>query len=440
MERFDGKTLIFLDGAAVAIPAVERAKELGIRTIVVNYYDELRSPAKTHADIAIKADFLDIDGLVGICKEYHVDGMFQGWTDSHLPVYAELCERMGWPCYGTKEQFEICTNKELFKQTCIRYGVPVAREYKVQFDGEHLTGTDHVEFPVVVKPTDSSGSRGVRVCRSEKELEDGFKKAWKISPSHSVTVEDYLVGQHVNIYYTFSNGNAYLSAMCDRYVDYHNVTGAPMPVCLIHPSQYLSDFERTVDPKIRAMFRGMGMQNGIAFVQGFRCDNGLFAVYEMGYRPNGGATYSLIDACSGYNQLNMLIRFALTGDMGEESALKNQSPHFDKMAINYVISTPDVEIKRNGVHGLNEVRALPEVVDVVQKEFGGNKPSGTRPHDIAFILIVVESLEQLDSVLKRIGSYISVEGKRGEKLRIATFDPLTKEVAGSGISYAPNLE
>lgn len=431
MERFDGKTLIFLDGSAVAIPAVERAKELGIKTVVANYYDELRSPAKTHADIAIKIDFTDLDGLVRICKEYKVDGMFQGWTDSHLPVYADLCERMGWPCYGTKEQFEVCANKDLFKQTCIRYGVPVAKEYDLHFNGEHLVGIENAMLPVIVKPTDSSGSRGVYVCRTTEELEENYRKAWDISPSHSVAVEDYLVGQHVNIYYTLSKGNIYLSAMCDRYVDYHDRIGAPMPVCLIHPSQYLAEFEEKVDPKLKDMFHGMGMKNGIAFVQGFHCDNGSFAIYEMGYRPNGGATYSLISACSGYNQLDMLIRFALTGDMGEEERLKVQTPHFKKIAVNYVISTPNKAIMRNGIHGLETVRELPEVVDVVQKEYGGNKPSGTRPHDIAFVLLIVETLEQLTPVLDKIKNLISIEGKDGSSLPIASFDGDTLKVKGS---------
>ena len=431
MERFDGKTLIFLDGSAVAIPAVERAKELGIKTIVANYYDELRSPAKAHADVALKADFTDLDGLVSICHEYGVDGMFQGWTDSHLPVYADLCEQMGWPCYGTKQQFEICADKALFKQTCIKYGVPVAKEYDLQFDGDCLLGTESVQLPVIVKPTDSSGSRGVFVCRTEKELLENYKKSWDISPSHSVAVEDYLVGQHVNIYYTLSDGNIYLSAMCDRYVDYHDRIGAPMPVCLIHPSQYLSEFEEKVDEKLKDMFRGIGMKNGIAFVQGFHCDNGNYAIYEMGYRPNGGATYSLIDACSGYNQLDMLIRFALTGKMGEADKLKKQTPHFRKIAVDYVISTPNVAIKRGGVCGLDMVRKLPEVVDVVQKEYGGNKPTGTRPHDIAFVLLTVDTMDELTPVLSKIKDLISIEAEDGSNLQIAAFDATTLKVKGS---------
>ena len=173
------------------------------------------------------------------------------------------------------------------------------------------------------------------------------------------------------------------------------------------------------------------MKNGIAFVQGFHCDNGSFAIYEMGYRPNGGATYSLIGACSGYNQLDMLIRFALTGDMGEEEKLKAQTPHFKQIAVNYVISTPNKAIKRNGIYGLEAVRELPEVVDVVQKEYGGNKPSGTRPHDIAFVLLTVETLEQLTPVLNKIKNLIYIEDEDGRSLPIASFNGLTLKVTGS---------
>lgn len=430
MERFDGKTLLFLDGSAIAVPAVLRAKELGIKTIVANYYSEERSPAKKYADIALEVDFTNIEALLNICSEYKIDGMFQGWTDSHLPVYAELCKNMGWFCYGTKEQFEICANKDLFKKTCIKYNVPVAKDYILSYNNGILNGIDEVKFPVIVKPTDSSGSRGVYVCRNLDDLEKNYKKAWDISPSHSVAVEDYLVGQHVNIYYTISNGEIYLSAMADRYVDYHNRIGAPMPVCLIHPSDYLSDFEKNVNPSICNMFRGIGMKNGIAFVQGFRCNDGGFAIYEMGYRPNGGATYSLINACLGYNQLDMLIRFALTGDMGDEEKLKKQTPHYDRIAVNYVISTKNEAIKVGGVSGLDRISELPEVVDVVQKEYGGNTVSGERPHDVAFVLLVVDNLEQLDRVLKTIGECITIESVSGEVLPISKYDPLNKNVIG----------
>ena len=106
-----GKKLIFLGGSGLDACAIRRAKELGVTTIVANRFDEDRSPAKRIADEAWKVDFSDIDGMVEKIRENHVDGIFIGWTDSHLPHYVKICEKAGLPCCGTEEQFDILREK-----------------------------------------------------------------------------------------------------------------------------------------------------------------------------------------------------------------------------------------------------------------------------------------------------------------------------------------
>ena len=118
-EHLRGKTLLIMDRTALAACAVLRAKELGIKTIVANFYKFEDSPSKQVADITIDIDISDIDAMVRLVKEYHVDGIFVGWTDSHLPFYAQICEKAGLPCCGTLEQFGILSNdKTKFKALC----------------------------------------------------------------------------------------------------------------------------------------------------------------------------------------------------------------------------------------------------------------------------------------------------------------------------------
>ena len=89
-----------------------------------------------------------------------------------------------------------------------------------------------------------------------------------------------------------------------------------------------------------------------------------------------------------------------------------------------------MQISSGGVRGLDSVRILPEVVDLVQKEYGGNQSSGTRPHDIAFVLFVVDSDEQLNAVIEKIKSLITVESVDEGYLPIASFDAVNKVVRG----------
>ena len=169
-RRFEGKTLLFLDGSSLAACAVIRAKEMGIKTIVANYYPPEKSPAKKICDEVWDVNFSDIDLMVKKIKENHVDGIFIGWTDSHLPFYTEICARACLPCCGTKEQFEILSNDKVkFKKKCMEYGVPTPELYEVtpEFRREDM---GKIKYPVMVKPADGSGGRGIMRCDNEEQL------------------------------------------------------------------------------------------------------------------------------------------------------------------------------------------------------------------------------------------------------------------------------
>ena len=82
---FSGKKLVFLDGSGLACNAVKRAQELGIWTIVANYYDAERSPAKAIADESWDVNFSDVDLMVEMIRRNHVDGIL---LDGRIPIYS----------------------------------------------------------------------------------------------------------------------------------------------------------------------------------------------------------------------------------------------------------------------------------------------------------------------------------------------------------------
>lgn len=423
MENLAGKRLLLLGGIAHTVDIVRVAQEMGVLVYVTDYYET--SPAKSIADKSFMVSTTDIDALVQLCREERIDGVITGFIDSMLPYCAELCNRMGFPFWGTQEQIDICVNKDKFKATCRRYGVPVASEYALEHDDVQLIDSEslkHVVYPVIVKPVDNSGSRGVYVCYNENELRENFAKALSFSKSKHVLTEQYLTGQHVNMYYTLSAGNIYLSAMADRYVDYLDHSSAPLPVCLVHPSRYLDKYMEETDQKVRTMFRELGMRDGVAFVQGFRCNDGNFKIYEMGYRLNGGGTYSLIDACSYYHQIKMLVRFSLTGKMGEDTMLKNASPKYDRLAVNYVLSVSDGQISR--IEGLDKVREMDCVCNVVQVKFPGTsiQGQGGSAQVIAYVLLVVDDKTALEKTVSSIASQVKIFDQNNTILPLIPFD------------------
>lgn len=423
MSDLKGKRLLLLGGIAHAMEIVKAAQEMGVLVYVTDYYET--SPAKTIADKALQVSTTDVDALEQLCRDEKIDGIITGFIDSMLPYCEKACSRMGFPFWGNQQQIDICINKNLFKDACRQYGVPIAREYHLEHDGVQLVPTEAlaaVQYPVIVKPVDNSGSRGVYVCHGEEELLKNAAKALGYSKSKQILVEQYITGQHVNMYYTLCNGEIYLSAMADRYVDYLDGNSAPLPVCLVHPSRYLGDYLQQTDEKIRQMFRGLGMRDGVAFVQGFRCDDGSFMIYEMGYRLNGGGTYSLIQACAGYDQLKMLIRFSLTGSMGDDTMLKAANPAFDRLAVNYVLSVSGGGIRE--IQGLDAVRAMDCVCNVIQVKFPGDsiQGQGGSAQVIAYALLVVDDKDALRKALDEITMHVHVTGSDGQKMELIPFD------------------
>ena len=106
MINLRGKRLLILGGMRFSCEIVKTARGMGIYTLVADYNKIEDSPAKQIADEAVDLSVIDVDAVVSYIKSHNIDGVFVGFNDMLLPYYAEICEKSGLPCYGTKEQFE----------------------------------------------------------------------------------------------------------------------------------------------------------------------------------------------------------------------------------------------------------------------------------------------------------------------------------------------
>lgn len=172
MKPFEGKRLLILGGVTHTINIVTEAQKLGAYVIVTDYLVD--SPAKRYADKSYMISTTDIDAVVNLCQEERIDGILTQYVDMLLPYYANICKKANLPCYGDEYLFRMAIDKTEFKKTCKKYGVPVTCEYEIDDNFENI---NKIDFPVVVKPVDSSGSRGFSICNNSDELITGYKKA-----------------------------------------------------------------------------------------------------------------------------------------------------------------------------------------------------------------------------------------------------------------------
>lgn len=405
-----GKRLLILGGMRLSCEIVKKAQELGIITIVADYNKVEDSPGKQIADEAVDLSVTDVDAVVSFIKGNRIDGVFVGFNDMLLPFYAEICQRAGLPCYGTKELFELLIAKDQYKSLCRRFGVPTIPEYDYS--------DDDIQYPVLVKPVDNSGSRGITICHNKKELELAVKTGKSASKVGKVLIERYMNGREVTVFWTFQNGEYYLSALGNRHVKQNQGDDViPLPVGYTFPSVFLPKYRAEVEDNCKQMFRYLGIKDGMMFMQ-CKVEDGTCYLYDLGFRPTGSLEYKLLNRICGYNPLEMMIRFALTGKMGEESIAEKAVPEFKTPAFNVSCLCAPGTIKE--ITGIDKVMKMPEVEDVVLAHTAGETIAehtrGLLSQIAIRVLGVVPSKNDLLSVMTRIEDIINIIGIDGEPL------------------------
>lgn len=309
MEDLKGKKLLVLAGADVHVKVVKAAKELGVYTIVTDYLAFEDSPAKQIADEYWNLSITDVDAIVDKCKEESVDGVLAFCIDPAQMPYQQICEKLNKPCYGTKEQFEILTDKRLFKDYCVSCGVGIIPEY-TEDDIEH----GNVKYPVLVKPTISRGSRGQTICYSKDEVKEAIMIARNESKDGGVLIERFMQGvQDMAFAYMVVGGEPYLVKIGDRYL------GAPednldrQQMATVVPSMHTKDYLVNSDPRVKAMIKKLGITFGAVFLQGFYEDGQEF-MYDPGLRFPGSDFDLVLKQATGFDSMKAFVRFALTGD------------------------------------------------------------------------------------------------------------------------------
>lgn len=419
MYNLDGKTLLVMDNTALGASAVIRAKELGVKTLVANFYPFDKSASKQVADEHVEINISDIDAMVQLIHDRHIDGVFVGWTDSHLPFYADICEKAGLPCCATKEQFGILSNdKHKFKEACVKYGVPCAEEYKVdiQFKQEDL---EKIKYPVMVKPADGSGGRGIMRCNNEEEMRSHYTQLYEQSSSKNIICERFVESnKEIFLNYTIQDGYCSLSA---AYMSYKDKT----TTLHVYPSSYIKQYQETVEPAVKRMFEGLGLKNAVLSLQGF-VEDGNFCFHETGLRMGGGQSYVFTQALSGVSALDLMIEYSLTGQMTICDLKEMDNPYFSQYAVNYYIKLKSGTIA--SIEGYDDIKDLPQMLQIrTFKKVGDVIAQTTSTDAVIYRMHVMDKTPvALAKTLDYISSTLKIISDKGENMQVI---PLTHSKA-----------
>ena len=361
-----GKKLLILAGASLHIKIVKAAKELGVYTIVTDNLKPEDSPAKLIADEFWMNNIFDIDNIVQRCKEEKVDGVITFCIDPTQIPYQRICEKLNLPCYGTKEQFRIFTNKQLFKDFCKKYNVNVIPEYS-----RNDILNNNVNYPVLVKPTDSRGSRGINICYNQKEVLNAMNIASNESSDKGVIIEQYFNDAHdMSFAYMVVNKIPYLVKIGDRILGDKKDNLQCQQMAAILPSKYKQQYIELVESNVKEMIKGLGLDFGAVFLQGFWKGNKVY-MYDPGLRFPGTDFDVVTKEVTGFDAMKSFVRFALTGDInscyGDINLAYNYNDKFC-LILSVSIKAGVIDI----IEGIEEIVKHPYVIDYYQRYHKGD--------------------------------------------------------------------
>lgn len=420
-REFEGKKLLILGGNPETTPLVEIANSMGVKTIVAS--GRHTDPAKKAAWKASDIDGMDVPGLIALAREEQVDGVLVGVADILVPSYCKVCDALGLPCYATQQIVDVFAFKDVFKATCEHYGVHGIPEYYLDADMKR-EDLDKIVYPVMIKPVDNGGGVGMTVAYNEEELVEGVKKALDASYKKRFIVEKYMLCDDMGMYYTFKDGYCSASCIYDRYTT--DEQPGLSRVCLggTYPSKHLDEYFERMHPNALRLFKEIGIKNGVLMLSGFY-ENGEFYVYDTGFRLQGEAPHLLMKAIHGFDQREMLIRFALTGSEGAVNLETDDDTRLrGKWAATLWILLKQGHIAK--IEGMDDINNDPRIVANIQRLHEGDdiRPEwiGNEKQVLTRMYLVCDSKEELAECLKEYQSKIKVYDEYGNNLVLKGFD------------------
>lgn len=310
------KKLAIIGASYLQLPLVKKAKEMELETICFAW--EEGAVCKDIADQFFPISIIDKEAVLQKCQVIGIDGVTTIASDTAVVTVNYVASKMGL-ISNPDNYSETTTNKYLMRQCFMESGVPSPKftlvDEKIQYNIKSF------KFPLIVKPTDRSGSRGVEKVLDPVRLEEAIHRAQKESFEHKAIIEEFITGREISVESITYKGEHHVLQITDKVT-----TGAPFFVELEHhqPSSLSEDIKKKVREVVKHALDALHIQYGASHSELKITEDGDICMIEIGARMGGDFIGSdLVKLSTGYDFLKGVIEVAL-GNFTEPNITENR--------------------------------------------------------------------------------------------------------------------
>lgn len=293
---------VILGGGFAHIPLVEKLKERGFYTILVDYYEN--PPAKIYSDIHIQESTLDKSMVLSVAQKYNASIVINTSLDQPITTACYVSEQLNLPTlYSYKTALEI-TNKGLMKSKMLAHGIPTTKYFLIK-KKDNINELTH-RYPIVIKPSDATGSLGVKKVNDINELNDAFEEAIKFSLTEEVIIEEFFDGVEVSIDCFVLNKQVHLVMMRRQYKMPDRSAGGMQSIGSITPVRLTPKLNTKLKDIASKIVEAFDLNNTPLLIQALFNEDDI-NIIECAARIGGGTHVSNIREATGFDIMDATI-------------------------------------------------------------------------------------------------------------------------------------
>ena len=398
------KKIMILGAGTYQVPLIQRARQMGLYTIVVSIAGDYAGFAL--ADKIYELDTRDKEGILKAALEENIDGICTSGTDVAVASIGYVCEKMhlsGIPYEAASR----VTDKALMKEAFLQSKVSASFGRRAYSPAEAMQIAEEIGYPVVVKRVDSSGSRGITVVKEPSGIEEAFLHAKEKSLKDYVLVEGFLKGEEIGVDGFVQDGRLVFLAPHGKFIYKGENTTVPVGHRFPYPcSEKVSrEIARQMQKAVTATGLDRCSVNADVFV-----DSDKVSIIEMGGRTGATCIPELISMYYGFDFYEKIIRSAL----GErvEFTCKDPLPCMAKL----LMSPKGGHITAVDEEGLQALRTskVQIAIDYPVGHYVYAMSDGT--DRFGHVIAAVDKEEDLDAIIRKVRRCISIDNKTLEDI------------------------